>query len=147
LGWSNLKAVDQYLIHAVFADSPFENQRPNRVLSRTMLELDRYFNKDLSEFSTQVALIGTPFQKKVWQAVRSISYGQTISYALLAKKMGLTSEHAHAVGNAVGQNPVLLFVPCHRIVGSANELTGYAGGLKRKQYLLGLEKGQLQLPF
>ena len=81
---------------------------------------------------------GTPFQQTVWRALQTVPAGQTISYAQLAQRLGLPASQARAVGAAVGRNPLLIVVPCHRIVGHDGALTGYAAGLPRKQALLDL---------
>lgn len=80
---------------------------------------------------------GTPFQKRVWQALGEIPRGSTVTYGELAKRLGASPR---AVGAAVGRNPISLLIPCHRVVGAGGRLTGYAGGLERKNYVLELEK-------
>jgi methylated-DNA-[protein]-cysteine S-methyltransferase len=98
--------------------------------------LKDYFDGDISVIdSLPVAFAGTPFQKKVWNALRKIPGGVTTSYGALAKKIGAPSA-VRAVGLANGQNPVGLIVPCHRVIGSDGSLTGYGGGLERKRWLL-----------
>ncbi|MFO0459218.1 MAG: methylated-DNA--[protein]-cysteine S-methyltransferase [Burkholderiales bacterium] len=98
----------------------------------------RYFDGVEEPFDLPIRLRGTPFQVAVWEALRAIPRGETIAYAELARHVG-TPAAVRAVGAAVGRNPVSIFVPCHRVVGSAGALTGYAGGLPRKTYLLRLE--------
>lgn len=101
-------------------------------------ELDAYFAERLKEFTTPIKLIGTDFQKAVWNALLKIPYGKTISYMELAKK--LRNEGAvRAVASANGANALSIFVPCHRVVGSDGSLTGYAGGISAKKKLLQLE--------
>lgn len=98
--------------------------------------LERYFAGEISALDTvPVELNGTPFQKSVWQALRRIPGGTTISYAELAKRIGDPAA-VRAVGTANGANPVAVIVPCHRVIGSDGRLTGYGGGLDRKQWLL-----------
>lgn len=80
---------------------------------------------------------GTPFQKRVWEALLAIPYGETVSYAALAKRLGTS---ARAVGSAVGRNPISVLVPCHRVIGKDGALVGYAGGLERKKALLARER-------
>ncbi len=86
---------------------------------------------------------GTDFQKRVWRALIAIPYGETRTYGQLAKEIGCNS--AQAVGNAVGKNPLTILIPCHRVLGKDGSLTGYAGGLERKQYLLEWEKKHVDL--
>ena len=101
--------------------------------------LTRYFEGDVHTIDeVAVELNGTPFQKDVWAALRRIPAGTTISYAELAKRIGQRTA-VRAVGAANGANPVAIVVPCHRVVGSDGSLTGYGGGLDRKQWLLALE--------
>lgn len=85
---------------------------------------------------------GTPFQQKVWQMLMQIPYGQTATYGQIAAACCKEKMSARAVGNAVGRNPISILIPCHRVVG-ANGLTGYAGGIQRKKYLLKLEKAEV----
>ena len=100
--------------------------------------LDLYFSGSKPDFLPPINFIGTPFQRRVWQALMEIPYGQTISYGELARLIGCRS--AQAVGQAVGKNPISIIVPCHRVIGSDGSLVGYEWGLERKQYLLQLEK-------
>lgn len=98
--------------------------------------LKAYFNGDIAAVDAlKVAFAGTPFQLKVWNALRKIAGGTTTSYGALAKKIG-NAEAVRAVGLANGQNPISLIVPCHRVIGSNGSLTGYGGGLERKRWLL-----------
>ena len=100
--------------------------------------LDLYFSGRRPDFTPPLALRGTDFQRRVWQALLEIPYGQTVSYGELACRIGCRS--AQAVGQAVGRNPIAIIVPCHRVVGSDGSLTGYAYGLEKKKHLLQLEK-------
>ncbi len=100
--------------------------------------LDVYFSGQEPSFSVPLHLAGTPFQLSVWNALGEIPYGSVTTYGQLAKSLGCRS--AQAVGGAVGRNPVSVFVPCHRVLGAGGDLTGYAGGLARKKFLLELEK-------
>ncbi|MBQ9660237.1 MAG: methylated-DNA--[Bacteroidales bacterium] len=101
--------------------------------------LDVYFSGREPDFTPPVGLRGTPFQRAVWAQLLLIPYGQTVTYGQLARQLDTS---ARAVGGAVGYNPVSLIVPCHRVVGAAGRLTGYAGGLDRKVQLLELEKAR-----
>jgi len=107
-------------------------------IAQAIEELQAYFNAGLRRFSVPLDLQGTPFQRTVWQALLGIPCGQTCSYAQLAHTLGKASA-ARATGAAVGRNPVSIIVPCHRVLGQGGSLTGYAGGLPRKQALLQLE--------
>jgi methylated-DNA-[protein]-cysteine S-methyltransferase len=101
--------------------------------------LERYFAGEDAAFGHPVAPRGTPFQRDVWRELQRIPYGATMSYAEIARRVGRPSA-VRAVGAANGRNPVAILIPCHRVIGSNGTLTGYAGGLARKQALLALEQ-------
>ena len=101
-------------------------------------QLAEYFAGRRTRFSVKLAPQGTPFQRKVWKAIRAVGFGRTIAYAELARRAGRPGS-ARAAGAATGRNPIGVIVPCHRIVGSNGSLTGYAGGLAKKRKLLALE--------
>ncbi len=109
-------------------------------------QLTAYFSGALLEFDVPVAMSGTPFQLRVWEGLRRIPYGVTWSYGRLATELGQPGA-SRAVGLANGRNRVGIVVPCHRVVGSTGGLTGYGGGLARKQFLLDLEAGRPTLPW
>ena len=100
--------------------------------------LARYFKGEAVELDVPLAMHGTPFQQKVWAALQAIGRGRTSTYGELARQIGSPAA-VRAVGAAVGRNPVSIFVPCHRVIGRDGSLTGYAGGLERKEHLLALE--------
>ena len=102
-------------------------------------QLEEYFAGERQVFEIPLDLHGTPFQLKVWQELRQISYGTTISYGQLAQRIG-QPKASRAVGLANGSNPVSIIVPCHRVIGANGALTGYGGGLRNKQALLDLER-------
>jgi methylated-DNA-[protein]-cysteine S-methyltransferase len=108
------------------------------VFDDTRRWLDIYFSSYEPDFTPPLSLQGTPFQRRVWEALLAIPYGQTVTYGELAHQLGCRS--AQAIGGAVGRNPIAIIVPCHRIVGTNGSLTGYAGGLDRKRALLQLEQ-------
>ncbi|MBA2946674.1 methylated-DNA--[protein]-cysteine S-methyltransferase [Streptomyces sp. PSKA28] len=103
-------------------------------------QLKAYFAGELKEFTLPLHLHGTPFQRTVWEQLRKIPYGETRSYGELAHELG-NPKASRAVGLANGRNPVGIIVPCHRVVGADGSLTGYGGGLERKQQLLDFERG------
>lgn len=125
------------------AQSP-DWQHDDDALADVAGQLAAYFAGTLTEFDVQLELAGTDFQREVWQALRAIPYGETISYGELARHIGHASA-ARAVGLANGRNPVAVIVPCHRVIGADGSLTGYGGGLERKRFLLDLEAGVLTL--
>ncbi len=107
-------------------------------------QLRAYFRGELKEFDLPLAMEGTEFQLRVWNALRTIPYGETISYAQLAERIG-NPKAVRAVGLANGSNPIPIIVPCHRVIGSGGSLTGFGGGLSTKKMLLELENKQLSL--
>lgn len=107
-------------------------------------QISEYFDGTRSEFSVPLRLTGTPFQVQVWKMLREVGFGQTICYSALAEKVGVKNGQ-RAVAMASRQNPIAILVPCHRVIQADGQLCGYAGGLWRKQHLLGLENGQIGL--
>ena len=102
-------------------------------------QLDAYFAGELTDFDIRMDMRGTAFQRRVWEALLTIPYGETRSYGIIAAQVGAPGA-ARAVGLANGHNPIAIVVPCHRVVGARGSLTGYGGGLERKKSLLDLEK-------
>ncbi|MGR5459691.1 methylated-DNA--[protein]-cysteine S-methyltransferase [Vibrio sp. PNB22_1_1] len=121
-------------------DSLGERDDQCPVLSLTRTQLDEYFSGLRNEFDLPLAATGTEFQTQVWHALTTIPYGETWSYQDLANAIG-NSKAVRAVGLANGKNPISIVVPCHRVIGKSGKLTGYAGGVERKQRLLALEQG------
>ena len=119
------------------ADAIRDDDQP--LLASARDQLSDYFRGERKEFDLPLAPRGTPFQQRVWLALREIPYGSTTGYGAIATKLGLSAGSARAVGMANGANPVAIVVPCHRVIGSSGKLVGYAGGLERKRTLLGLE--------
>lgn len=114
-------------------------EAPHPILEEAMRCLDAYFLGENVDFSSlPLDSVGTPFQRKVWHLLQEIPLGETRSYGELAACLGIAS--GQAVGGAVGKNPLSILVPCHRVVGSKGQLTGYAGGLERKRWLLDHER-------
>ena len=113
------------------------------VLAETARQLRAYFARDLKEFDLPLAPVGTEWQRRVWDQLLLIDYGETASYGEIAARLGKTNAASRAVGLANGSNPIPIVIPCHRVIGANGTLTGYAGGLPRKQQLLELEQGAL----
>ena len=116
-------------------------ENSNAITKEACRQLNAYFEKRLREFDLPLAPDGTRFQHLVWKALQSVLYGETASYLDIANAIS-NPKAVRAVGMANGRNPIAIIVPCHRIIGSNKTLTGYAGGLPRKQYLLNLEGAQ-----
>src|SRR5690606_38877516 len=107
-------------------------------LADTARQLDEYFAGKRTAFDVPLDLTGTPFQRAVWRELNAIPFGKSVSYAAHAQRLG-NPKALRAVGAAIGKNPVSIIVPCHRVIGSSGAVTGYAGGLERKRFLLALE--------
>ncbi len=107
-------------------------------------QLQAYFAGELREFDVRLEIAGTTFQRKVWNALRTIPYGQTRSYGEIAAQIG-APKSSRAVGLANGHNPIAIIVPCHRVIGANGSLTGFGGGLERKSALLELERNTAHL--
>lgn len=118
---------------------------PGDVLNRAVRQLDEYAAGRRTDFDVPLAPQGTPFQRDVWQALRAIPHGVTVSYGELARRIG-RPQSVRAVGAAVGRNPISVLIPCHRVVGADGGLTGYAGGLDKKRALLALEEASVPSP-
>lgn len=106
-------------------------------------QLRSYFDGKLTRFDIECVAGGTEFQRRVWQALESIPYGTTVSYGDIARQIGAPRTAVRSVGTAIGRNPLLVVRPCHRVIGATGALTGYAGGLERKERLL-VHEGALQ---
>lgn len=124
--------------------SPFDDgpgrADDNPVLSRAAAQLGEYFAGQRTSFDLPLAPQGTDFQKRVWAELVKVGHGETASYGEIAHRLGMTNAASRAVGSANGSNPIPIVVPCHRVIGANGKLTGYAGGLERKQILLDLER-------
>ncbi|MNR79284.1 Methylated-DNA--protein-cysteine methyltransferase [compost metagenome] len=107
-------------------------------LHDTARQLDEYFAGQRTEFDVRLDMRGTEFQRSVWQELTAIPFGASVSYGQHAQRLG-NPKALRAVGSAIGKNPVSIIVPCHRVIGASGAVTGYAGGLERKRFLLALE--------
>ena len=145
LGKMLLCSDGTHLTAVVFSGQKYEDKHTPKdaahgtcpVLEETKLWLTEYFRGNIPQKYPPIKPEGTPFQQKVWERLLKIPYGQTITYGELAKDLGCKS--AQAIGGAVGRNPVSILIPCHRVVGADGSLTGYAGGVEKKEFLLNLE--------
>ena len=145
LGPLTLLAEEDLVVGLYMADQRhrprIEGPRDDGVLPELQEQLEAYWSRELKEFDVPLQMAGTPFQQAVWAGLRTIPYGETWSYGELAEALGRPGA-SRAVGLANGRNPIGVVVPCHRVVGSSGNLTGYGGGLARKQWLLDLEAGR-----
>lgn len=113
------------------------------ILSKTTHQLSEYFQGKRKEFTIKLSPLGTEFQQKAWEVLKTIPYAQTLSYSMQAKDLG-GENYARAVGTANGKNPISIIVPCHRVISSSGDLGGFAGGLDAKQFLIDHEQKYLQ---
>lgn len=118
-------------------------RRAEEPFRKAVSQLEAYFAGRLRHFDLVLAPSGTPFQLEVWSLLRTIPYGETVSYGELARRLG-KSAASRAVGAANGRNPIPIVIPCHRVIGSDGSLTGFGGGLETKRRLLALEAGREQ---
>ena len=145
VGPLRLVGADGALTRVEFAPHPEpdasrgEHDDDAPVLREAVRQLEDYFAGRRHDFDVPLAPVGTAFQQRVWAALRTIGWGERASYSQVAVRLGMTRRGSRAVGLANGRNPLPILVPCHRVVGADGTLTGYAGGLERKQCLLDLE--------
>ena len=139
LGLIQIEANDQGITAIRFVEQQGIDSQANLQTDLAKQQLSEYFAGSRQEFALPLAASGTAFQQAVWKALLSIGYGQTASYSDIANMLNKPNA-VRAVGAANGKNPISIVVPCHRIIGKNGTLTGYAGGLDRKQKLLALEQ-------
>ncbi|HJQ05976.1 MAG TPA: methylated-DNA--[protein]-cysteine S-methyltransferase [Nocardioides sp.] len=144
-----LRIVEQNGAITAIEFSPFRDQdgRPrgvqaddDPVLRATADQLAEYFAGERTDFDLPLAPVGSAWQRSVWEQLLKIGYGETASYGEIAARLGKTNAASRAVGTANGSNPIPIVIPCHRVIGADGTLTGYAGGIERKQLLLDLER-------
>ena len=128
-------AIDKRIQKALNAQYVTEN---SEVIAKTISQLDEYFSRQRIAFDVPLLLVGTEFQKSVWNELQNIPYGTTISYTQLSQRLN-NPKAIRAVASSNGANSISILIPCHRVIGSDHKLTGYAGGIERKKYLLDLE--------
>lgn len=136
LGLLEISGTPTFITSVLFVDEVIEEAEPAPpVLLQCKQELQEYFEGKRTTFDVKLKTEGTLFQKKVWGELKKIEYGDTTSYSAIAKKIR-NSDAVRAVGLANGKNPIAIILPCHRVISEDGKLTGYAGGLWRKQWLL-----------
>ena len=142
LGNLRLTATDRGLRSVGFVDDGLRKADDHPVLRQAAEELREYFERKRTTFTVPLDPAGTEFQRAVWRQLVTIPCGRTVSYAHIARAVG-NPRGSQAVGKANGSNPLAIVVPCHRVVGTSGKLTGYAGGVERKRWLLQHEGGLL----
>ncbi|MGM0784185.1 methylated-DNA--[protein]-cysteine S-methyltransferase [Billgrantia gudaonensis] len=144
LGLIRVRADDEGITEVEFVATEDEAPRPSALTARARQQLEEYFSGARQAFDLPLAPRGTDFQRRVWDALATIPFGETRSYAEIAEQLRCKGGQ-RAVGAANGKNPIAIVVPCHRVIGSDGRLTGYAGGIGRKQWLLAHEAGEIPL--
>lgn len=139
LGWMEIRSNTSGVSHIHFTDDPQSNQQDDSPFLKIVVQqLNHYFTNKSKTFSFPMAPGGTDFQLEVWKMLEQIPYGTTIPYLKIAQKFGDVKK-VRAIASAIAKNPVLIGIPCHRVIGSDRSLVGYSGGLDRKRRLLELE--------
>lgn len=133
-----LKSNGEAITEIAFSETRLQEEKSCAVLDECKNQLERYFLGNTFEFDLPLHPKGTEFQQKVWAELIKIPYGETITYMDLAVRLG-DPKCIRAAGTANGRNPIAIIIPCHRVIGAGNKLTGYAGGIWRKKLLLELE--------
>lgn len=135
IGFVIIKEENEVICSINFSELKPDVNHQSYILEQAKNQLIAYFNGDLKDFSFPIAQVGTDFQQNVWQALSSLKYAEVISYTQLANKLkNLLAIRAIAAAN--GKNKIMIAIPCHRVIGMAGEMTGYAGGIWRKKWLL-----------
>lgn len=135
IGILEIKGTESGITSIIFTNDGEEAENIPEILDRACNQLDEYFKGERQSFDLKLSLNGTEFQRKVWDELIKIPYGERVTYRDIAEKLG-NPDAVRAVGNANGKNPISIIVPCHRVIGSNGKLTGYAGGIDRKDWLL-----------
>jgi methylated-DNA-[protein]-cysteine S-methyltransferase len=139
IGLIEITGTEHYISSVKFVEKGQARNKPPFVIEKCIRQLDEYFKGTRTEFSINMKLEGSDFQKQVWQELNSIKFAKTISYIEFAKRLKQPLA-VRAIGTANGKNPFCIIFPCHRVIGSNGQLIGYAGGIRRKQWLLEHER-------
>lgn len=139
-GLLKIKATDTGISEVLFTDNEDEEMNTVQITDDCIQQLDEYFNKKRVSFDLPLDMEGSDFQKSVWDKLLQIPFGRTASYLDISLQLG-SEKLTRAVGNANGKNKIAIIVPCHRVIGTNGTLTGYAGGMRRKKWLLDFEQG------
>lgn len=143
IGMVEIAGTEDGISSIIFTEGEVTTGSVPDILKDAYAQLDEYFKGKRKGFDLKLSPKGTEFQKKVWNELMNIPFGETLTYKDIASKIG-NIKAVRAVGNANGKNPISIVVPCHRVIGSSGELTGYAGGLDRKAWLLKHERDNMK---
>ena len=139
IGFLKIIASESHLLEVIFLDTNTEKASPNKITEQTKVQLEQYFTGERKTFDLPLDPQGSEFQKRVWKELAKIPYGTSTSYLDMAERLG-DPKVIRAAASANGKNPISIIIPCHRVIGSDGSLTGYAGGLHRKEWLLRHER-------
>jgi methylated-DNA-[protein]-cysteine S-methyltransferase len=142
IGWLTVEIKFDCIVRIDFQDEPILIFGEHPLFAALENQLHAYFNGELKQFNLPIRAHGTPFQLSIWEELQKIPYGTTVSYQTIAKSIK-NEKAVRAVGQAIGKNPIAIVIPCHRVIGKNNQLTGFAGGLERKMKLLQCENFEL----
>ena len=145
LGWISIVSSHLHVYEIKYIKKPIEYsfEKPNKLVEKVKENLNIYFLNPNQKFVLPFKFEGTPFQNSIWEILKDIPSGKTKSYNEIAILYG-NSKATRAVGKAISQNPIMIFIPCHRVIGSDGSLTGYAGGINKKKWLLEFEGYPIQ---
>ena len=141
IGTVEIITDDSGVVSVFFVENKGEETEKNEMLKKTEKQLTEYFDGTRKDFDLELSLEGTDFQKKAWNELANIPYGETISYMEQSERIG-NVKAIRAVGGANGKNKISIILPCHRVIGKNGSLTGYGGGLDKKKWLLDFEKSR-----
>ncbi|MGL4952826.1 MAG: methylated-DNA--[protein]-cysteine S-methyltransferase [Culicoidibacterales bacterium] len=139
IGWLEIYASENAVNRVEFCEVPIKRPNTNSVTDLAKMELNAYFQGELTRFTVPYQQAGTEFQQRVWHALTTVPYGTTAAYSEIAEKI-VNPKAVRAVGGANNRNKIAIIVPCHRVIGKNGQLVGYFGGVERKKYLLALEQ-------
>lgn len=139
IGFIEIKATEEWVQSVRIVEKKEEVENPNKLIKDCGKQLNEYFLGKIQKIKIPVKSSGTAFQKKVWEELCKIPYGETSTYKKIAQKIG-NEKAVRAVGTAIGKNPLAIVIPCHRVIGSKGDMVGYAYGIEKKEKLLNLEK-------
>lgn len=145
IGIIEIKGNCSAIISIIFVEKIGEesNEELPTIVTTCSKQLDEYFNGNRKRFDINMLAVGTPFEKKVWNELKNIDYGENVSYKDIAKAIG-NEQAVRAVGKAIGKNKFAIIIPCHRVIASTGNITGYAWEVWRKEWLINFEKPQLK---
>jgi len=139
IGWLHFFSNGTHVTRIDFAEGPLQQELPCALLEEAHKQMQEYFGGNRQQFDLPLQTRGTDFQRRIWELLQDIPFGETTSYNTMSERYG-NVKAIRAVGQAIGKNPIAIVIPCHRVIGKNGALTGFAGGLPRKKLLLDIEQ-------